>query len=437
MLKRPNSTISLRDKNPNFNFRNNNNYYFNTQNNNLNFQSPKISSGKMRYILEDKKLFSLIDLNEKITNSKGPSLPIQFKRLNSKEIHDLFNGDSAKVYEKYKKMKYSNFLNKIKIPKVKENDSNTKIIKSENNAIDEEKNDTEVNVEKFSSHTEQGIGIKLNNKKDEILKRPNTSRLNNLNKKKFEIFEGNKENKNYKNDIWMPTNYRNYEQIVKDRQLFIKKMKENSFFNRLPSCTIKDIQSKNYNTDIFIVKPQNSQSKLNPYMKYKQNIKNNNNTYYNSDIFNVKNDEMSLQKIGEKFLFNTQPNFKYTPSRESKSDWEGKISKDSINNCSSKDYNILAPNRKNNNLMKETIYKTFDETNNNKDNPIYKLKGVCKYIDLANNSSSNFGKDYMKCYNLNPNCFKKIPENCSSFGDLFLQYKNICDRPFYKKGFLA
>ena len=435
MLKRPNSTISLRDKNLNFMKNNNNNYY--THNNNINFQSPKISSGKMRYILENKKLFSLLDLNEKVTNSKGPSLPIQFKRLTSKEIHDLFNGDSAKVYEKYKKMKYSNFLNSIKIPKIIKNDLNEKATKSENNTKVEEKNNTEDNIEKFTAHTDQGIGIKLNNKKDEMLKRPNTSRLTNFNKKKFEEFENTKETKSKKNDIWMPTNYRNYEQMVKDRKLFIKKMKNNPFFKRLPSCTINDIQSKNFHSDIFFVNPPNPNVKFNSYINYKQNIKNNNNTYYNSDIFNIKNDEVSIQKIGEKFLFNSQKNLKYTSARESKSDWEGTITKDSINNCSSKDYNILTPIRRNENLMKENVYKTLDETNNNKNNPIYKLKSVSKYIDLANNSSSNFGKDYMNCYNLNPTCFKKIPENCSSYGDLFFHYKNICDRPFYKKGFLV
>ena len=84
MLKRPNSTISIRSKNHLSNYiRNNNNIKFDNNKNNNIYQSPKISSGKMRYILENKKLFSLIDLNEKITNSKGTSLPKQFNRLTS------------------------------------------------------------------------------------------------------------------------------------------------------------------------------------------------------------------------------------------------------------------------------------------------------------------------------------------------------------------
>ncbi len=39
----------------------------------------------------------------------------------------------------------------------------------------------------------------------------------------------------------------------------------------------------------------------------------------------------------------------------------------------------------------------------------------------------------MNIYNANPNCFKKVAEFCGSYGDLFLEYKNLVDEPFYKK----
>lgn len=451
MLKRPNSTVEIRNINHKFklSLNKNGNNFFNQNNNNI-CQSPKIYSGKMRYILENKKLFSLIDLNEKITNSKGPSLPIQFKRLTSKQINDLLKGNSSNNKENLKKIKCSllkkNLFKRLKIPKEIKNDIDilnneliSKNIKSENNAFDENKKETENNIEKFISNTEQGLKNKNTDKKDEMMKRPNTSRFsyesskNKLMKKKYDNFENNKDNNNIKKDIWMPTNYKNYEQMVKDRKLFIEKLNQNPFFNRLPSCTLKEIQSKVYNTDIFFIKPPKIQSKFNAYSNYKNNLKNINHCYYNSDIFNIKNDDTSLKKMGEKYLFNDLENIKYTTLRESKSEWKGLVNKDSVNNCSSKEYNILMPNRKNNNLTKEKVYSTLDETNNNKHNPLYKAKSVSKYIDLANNSSSNLGKDYMSCYNSNINCFKKVSEHCSSFGDLFLHYKNICDRPFYKK----
>ena len=61
------------------------------------------------------------------------------------------------------------------------------------------------------------------------------------------------------------------------------------------------------------------------------------------------------------------------------------------------------------------------------------LYNVSKYIDSANNNSTNFGQEYLKYYKSNPNCFKRILEHCGTFGDLFMQYKNIVDRPFIKK----
>ena len=448
-MRRPYSTISIRNPNHNFNYMSNNtNSRINNENSNTICQSPKIYSGKMRYILEDKKLFSLMDLNEKVTNSKGPSLPIQFKRLNSEEIRDLFNGNIAKTYEKLKKLKFdsmkNNLLKNIKIPKAIKKESyifneeiKNKNKQNEKKDYDEEKNDTENNIKRYTAHTDSGMEIKSNNKKHEILKRPNTSKVVNINKNHLEKFENNNKNKN---DIWMPTNYKTYEQMVKDRKLFIQKMKLNPFYNRLPSCTFKEIQARKYNTDIFFINPPKKNTKYNSYINYKKNVNKkttNTDCYYSSDIFNIKNDEVSLHKVGEKFLFNNPENIKYTSSRESKSEWEGLVTKDSINNCSSKEYDILTPGRKNNKLTKEKVYNTLDETNNNKNNPIHKHKCVSKFFDLANNSSSNLGKDYINCYNLNPNCFKKVPENCSSYGDLFLNYNSICDRPFYKKGFLV
>ncbi len=55
---------------------------------------------------------------------------------------------------------------------------------------------------------------------------------------------------------------------------------------------------------------------------------------------------------------------------------------------------------------------------------------------MANNTSSNSGQEYLKFYNSNPNCFKKVPEHCGTFGDLYLQYKNLCDEPFCKKNII-
>ena len=219
--------------------------------------------------------------------------------------------------------------------------------------------------------------------------------------------------------------------MVKNKKIFIKKLQKNPFFNRLPQCSIKEIKAKTHNSDIFFLKKNNEEKKdlekqMDDIRQEKYNI------YFNSDIFNIKNDEISINKIGEKYLFNNPNIIKYTSSKESKSDWQCSLMKDISNNFSSEKYNILTPNRKNNFLTKDDIYKALNE-NTVYNNPLHRQKSISKFMDLAHNASSNFGKEYLKIYGSNPNCFKKIAENCGSFGDLYLQYKNLCDEPFYKK----
>lgn len=449
MLIRPKSTIEIRNKTYKFNLPRNNNKLikFNTNQANLDIhQSPKISSEKMRYILNNKKLFSLIDLNEKVTNSKGPSLPIQFKRLTSEEINDMFNGNLTQAYETVKNLKYSsmkdNILGKIRIPKAVKKESyvfnkESKTLNN-NDFYDRVDNDMKDKMLKIKRPNSTIYSYKLHSK-NLLKKKEKNSNINISENEKTDINDEKKVNT--KNDIWMPANYKDFEQIVKDRKLFKKKMKENPFFNRLPSCTLKEIQSKSYKSDIFFFKPPpNADVKSNSFRSFMKNFKSQKpkaSFYNNSDIFNLKNDEVNLKKVGEKYLFYAPQKMKYTASRESNSEWKSQIMEKSMNNCSSKKYNILTPNRKNSNLSKEEFYKTLNEAKDNRNNPISKPRSISKFIDLANHSSSNFGKDYMNCYNANPDCFKKVPEFCSSFGDLYLQYKNLCDRPFYRNNIFA
>ena len=74
-------------------------------------QSPKISSGKYRSLISNKSYFSILDVNEKLTNNKGPTLPIQFKRLISKEIKEFFKGDTTDTHKNGKKIKYTSMRN--------------------------------------------------------------------------------------------------------------------------------------------------------------------------------------------------------------------------------------------------------------------------------------------------------------------------------------
>ena len=396
-------------------------------------QSPKISSGKFRSLLTNRNNFSLLDINDKVTNSRGTSLPIQYKRLTSKEVKELFNIEKLENYKKFQKMKYNSmkniFLEKNKIlNKTKHQNIINKKNFEKNYETDIINNKTDIcdNINNNTNYSCIKNEIKKI-KKDNIIisKRPQTSKANNRKKIIFEEEKKNNE-KTYKiKDIWKPLNYEEYEEMVNDKKKLIKKMQKNPFFTRLPQCSIKEIKEKVNHSDIFFLQKNNKENidleHNNNYIKKK-----NYNIYFNSDIFNIKNDEINIKKIGEKYLFNNQNNIKYTSSKESQSSWQNNIYKDPINNFSSKNYNILSPNRKNNFLNKDDIYKSL------KKKPLNKQKGLGNYMDSANNNSSHFGQEYSKCYKSNPNCFKKVTEICANFGDLFLHYKNMCDQPFYK-----
>ena len=74
-------------------------------------QSPKISSGKFRKLFEEKKNFSILDVNEKVTNNKGTSLPAQFRRLQPNEMKELFKLDIFEKKKKIEKQKYASMKN--------------------------------------------------------------------------------------------------------------------------------------------------------------------------------------------------------------------------------------------------------------------------------------------------------------------------------------
>lgn len=91
-----------------------------TRTNNLK-QSPKISSKKLRNIIiespiNNNKLYSLIDIKDKIFFQKGTKLPKQYERLNEKEFEEIY------YKQKFKKIENDNEnINNIKKNKNKDN----------------------------------------------------------------------------------------------------------------------------------------------------------------------------------------------------------------------------------------------------------------------------------------------------------------------------
>ena len=73
---RPKSTFEHRTSRNNMTYRRFNKFNIDNRN-----QSPKIFTNRMRYLPFQHKLYSLNDINDKLTNSKGPKLAKQYKRL--------------------------------------------------------------------------------------------------------------------------------------------------------------------------------------------------------------------------------------------------------------------------------------------------------------------------------------------------------------------
>jgi hypothetical protein len=336
----------------------------------------------------------------------------------------------------FEKMNFSSIPPEQKLKKNFKDKFSKKI--QEISKTSDENGETNSNIKKFKlklkskNNTFTGNEIKIIKKENIIKQRPQTCKANRQSLKRIFAF-GEEETKDaektyIKRDAWKPLNFEVYEDMYKNKTDLSNKMQENPFFIKLPQQSMKEIKEKMCRSDVFFVN-NIEQSDLEKHMRETRTEKYN--KYYESDIFNIKNDDISIRKIGEKYLFNPPNSIKYTSSRESKSFWENKSTKNISTNFSSKKYNILVPNRKNDLLTKDDIYKILNQKKSS--NPLHKQKGISKYFDLAKNSSSNPGNEYTKFFVSNPNCFKKVPEYCCSFGDLYLLYKNLCDEPFYKK----
>ena len=414
------------------------------------------------------KLFSLLDINDKITNSRGTVLPMQYKRLNDEENKRLF-GFSYKTDKRYDFSRIQQILGKrcIKTPKreiIRDEKKDDEDIQIHNlnryNSVIGDKIKMKNNNSNNNNILEKNIKIKNGNNNEnknnkEENKNDNTNNINNVNNKnqkssnnKLKIRTLIKENK--KNDIgigmgmgirtrtskdrWFPKGYTSYEQLVKQPKLFLKQYNKDNYINKNYSITLKQIRDKANKSDIFFVK---SPSEKEVSFKYEL-IKHN---HQNSDIFNIKNDEQNLLKSSETYLYKNIKGERYNITRESNSKWKPSANIPTFINYSSKEYNILNPSKKGISSTKEKIIKEIENrkdvnskmiNNINYMNPIYRQKGLAEFIDITRNGASNPGKDFMRTYYNNPRCFYKQDEACNTFNDCYLQYKNICKKPFVK-----
>ena len=462
METRPKSTFEIRRNNIN-------DEYLNIYNEKEINQSPKIYSNKIRDLKEEKKLFSLIDINHKITNSKGTSLPMQYKRLTPEEINKYFHNDKLVGWSYDRPL-----INKYK-KRIKET-----ITSLNSKKIYDKKDLPNIgykvgNNSNIKNVTREQIKKKESISKSEIIENKDNLSQNNINRRRtlnssYSNVDGNRflqkreithnissaiptrnrnqsqDNKNQiyilptkRNDSWMPKNYKNYELLVKNPNLLFLKLKEDSLRRKIPFDTSKEISKKMYDSDVFFVKDKKMLKEVYPK-------KNNSTIYTNSDILCIKKDTANLSKCGETYLFKSFSKNKYTPVNESNSKWEPSSNLPNLMNYTSKEFNIINPEKKSNSKTRSKIIEEskirfknnnyIDENNKNSFfNPTHKQKGISEFIDITQNGSGNPGREFVKSFKDNSLCFHKNSDVCATFGDAHLDYKNICTRPFVKEKF--
>jgi hypothetical protein len=118
---RPKSTIEMRSSRNKKSYRCFNNFKCENITKNSN-----ILTNKLTYSSQEKKLYSLSDINEKITNSKGPNLRKQHIRLTDNELNKFF-GNNKLIGWNHDKLFIRNYFKMLKVPQSAFNSKNKKI----------------------------------------------------------------------------------------------------------------------------------------------------------------------------------------------------------------------------------------------------------------------------------------------------------------------
>ena len=396
--------------------KNNKNVFTEFNNNNVLLQqSPKLSSRKFRvFKTEENKnksnkyiknnLFSLNDINDKVTNKRGTDFPDSFKRYNYNELKKIItssNENKIKNEEKIEENKQNN------------NNNNNKDYKRPNSAKNLNKKKLKINIENNNT--------KENNKNNENNNNKDIKIIYNTNKKAEELLIKYMINK--KNDKFLPKNY-NYYNTCLNNPILYNEMKNEQILKIAPKYKIlnyNNIKNKINYSDIFFVKKENNNNINN------NTFNNTNNKYLHSNIFNTKSiTNFDIEKSSEKYLFNKTNLQKYSKISESKSDFIpykiNNINQLNTNNLTNEKYNIIAPNIKNYlDIVKKDI------KNNNK------IKGLSEFYDKTRKTSCNNNEDYQKAYKNNKFTFRKVHQMCGDFIESYNISKSLVNHPFKNK----
>ena len=387
-------------------------------------QSPKVISSNIKYehdtSTRDEQnkpyLFSLLDIDIK-TLSKGTSLPKQYLRPTS---HALFKStgnplSSHQYYERINKLNKDakNDIEDFQIGEVNniETDKNENVEENENvhESLQENKNKSLEDKKLVISKTAKYINVD-NETRDCFYQSPSQQQ-------QF------KKNSSYADIRQRPTSH--YVPTVKEFQTIVKNSHnpKNLLKQKLH---LHEVKLKSNESDIFFIKPVAKPTAAIELLQTDRLSKPTKKDFNDSDIFCIKNNYMSMLKLGEISL-KKQSKKKFCGTTESDSAWGPNITHKNLFNHQSTPYHLLNPGIKN-------ICPTRQEIEKETSNATYKAKGLFEYSDLTRVSAPNPNKKFKEVLQVwGPNVFHKNTNLCGNFRDLHAQYRDLCDKPFFKK----
>lgn len=339
--------------------------------------SFNIRNSKKNYYEKGKKLFSLLDIDDKKTNSKGTSLPFQFKRLTPNELEAVLKGTITS----------GNYIKK-KSMTIETEDYNKK--------------------SRNSPHVNKAL-----------LNPDNISQTEPSSKRNFHYS---------KNDKWKPICFNKYEYLLHHPELIVTETANHKFSSSLPKISLKEIREKSHLSDIFFIKKDNKY----PHAPNNEIVKAQYPNHMESDIFNLKDPQITKDKSGETYLYRPPKKEAYTTSNESGSQWHVKNNgMPTLTNHTSVNWNLLNPGNKSISKTKEEIEACCKGAISSF-NPIYRQKGLSEFIDLTRVGAPNPNKPFIESMSRTYNCFRKRSDICSTYNDIHRMYRDLCDRPFVK-----
>jgi len=189
---------------------------------------------------------------------------------------------------------------------------------------------------------------------------------------------------------------------------------------------VRQLKEKMQESDPFFMKRYDTSNEK--FIKERENnLSSNKPNYYDSDIFNQKEFDLSKDKSVDKHIFADTRRKIYGTFYPSNSEWSPKNSKINLMNHGSVPFSIFNPNMK-------SFVKTKDEiSQDHNGSPANKQKALCEFIDLARVFAPNPNKEWLNSFQKSDQAFHKNSNICANYQNLHRMYGSLCDKPFVKK----